>query len=93
MGHPDRGGTSGWQWHIQTPVGCLDPDGTSDPNDISYQGRQGLSKLQARGMSSVAWGDGISVAVERQPEEAVGDDAAVAQGAASPGYHSPVPSL
>lgn len=46
-------------------------------------------------MSSAARGDGdgVSVAVDRQPEEMAGEDAAVAQGTSSPGYHSCVPNL
>lgn len=44
-------------------------------------------------MSSVVRGDGVSVAVERQPEDVVGEDAAVAQGMSSPGYHTSIPNL
>jgi len=44
-------------------------------------------------MSSVVRGDGVSVAVDRHPEEVVGEDAAVAQGTSSPGYHSSIPNL
>lgn len=44
-------------------------------------------------MSSVVLGDGVRVAVDRQPEDAVGEDAAVAQATSSAPYHASIPNL
>lgn len=88
VGHLDLKGTSGSQWDIQTPMAR-----PHQARPIPYRGRRELSKSRRRGMSSVVRGEGVSVAVERQPEEVVGEDAAVAQGMSSPGYHTSIPSL
>lgn len=92
---------AGSRWNTQAMVGHLDPKGDiqtpmarpDQARPISYRGRRELSRSRRRGMSSVVRGDGVSVAVERQPEDVVGEDAAVAQGVSSPGYHTSIPSL